>query len=194
METKTIIFIGPQGSGKGTQIKKVTNHLNQTDKEVICLQTGELFRAMMKQSSLTAGLVKMIMESGNLVPNWLVVATVANELKDRLKAETHLLFDGFPRNLEQADALEDIISFYKRTELTVVYLDISEAIIRQRLEDRLRSDDVKQIIDRRLELYHRYTKPVIDYYKNRSKTNFVGVDGTGSVEEVYKNIKAVLDS
>ena len=148
----------------------------------------------MDRGSLTAGLVKVIMESGNLVPNWLVIAAVSDELKDRLKAETHLLFDGFPRNLEQADALEDIISFYKRTELTVVYLDIPEAIIRQRLEDRLRSDDVKQVIDRRLELYHRYTKPVIDYYQNRPKTNFVKVDGTGSVEEVYTDIKAGLNS
>ncbi len=190
MDSQTVIFIGPQGSGKGTQVKKLADYLSGDGQPIIHLQTGQLFRDMMEEDTLTAGRIRVLMERGDMVPNWLTTAVVVKELEERLTDKTHMLFDGFPRNLEQASVFEDIISFYERTKLTVVYLEVSEAVLEERLKGRGRNDDTDAVIDRRLKLYYRLTEPVVAYYKERANTDFINIDGTCTIAEIQDTIKA----
>ena len=159
-------------------------------RSVLHLQTGQLFRDMMQGETLTAANVRLLMEQGDMIPSWLTTAVVATELKEHLTDKTDLIFDGFPRNLEQASLFEDIVSFYQRPKLTVVYLNVPEAVLRERLKGRSRSDDVGEVIDRRLKLYYRLTEPVVSYYKERTNTYFIDIDGTSSIMEIHNTIKA----
>ncbi len=193
MDTKTIIFIGPQGSGKGTQVELLIKALEGSGaQKVLNLQTGKPFREMMERGSYTATRVKSLMNNGLLVPDWLTDAMVARELESALADDMHIIFDGYPRNLAQANVLEDMLAFYGRTDLFVVWLDTPESVVRERMMGRGREDDTEEAIDTRLALYKEMTEPVIEYYKKRVGTNFVTVDGSDSIESVQGAIKTGL--
>ena len=83
-----------------------------------------------------------------------------------------------------------MVSFYQRPKLTVIYLNVPEAILAERLKGRGRSDDKDGVIGRRLQLYYRLTEPVVAYYKERANTEFIDIDGTDTIAEVHDAIKA----
>ena len=193
METNTIIFMGPQGSGKGTQVELLKGRFEEDGKSVIHLQTGQPFRDMMERGSFTADRVKALMNSGQLVPDWLTDALVARELEEKLTEETVMILDGYPRNLAQASVLEDMLAFYGRSQLAVVYLDTPEEVVKERMLCRGRSDDTEEAIEQRLSLYKEMTEPVVQYYKERKGTNMIIVDGGATIEAVQGDVIAKLD-
>ena len=194
METKTIIFIGPQGSGKGTQVKKLINYIKSQDnsKTFLEVQTGKSFRDLAEGESYTSFRIKDILNNGGLVPNFLTQAIVVNQLIRDLSSETHLIMDGFPRNLEQARFIDDLLAFYLRENISVVYLDTPDDVVRKRMLARGRSDDTEVSINERLRLYTEMTEPLLDYYRSRGNTEFVTVDGAKTVMEVQEAIKVGL--
>ncbi len=192
METQTIIFMGPQGSGKGTQVDLVKQALEANNASVLHLQTGQPFREMVSKDTYTAKQIVATINSGALVPDWITNAIVAKELEEKLTEDTTLIFDGFPRNLEQANVLEDMLAFYNRNEIAVVFLDTAEAVVRERMKGRGRDDDTDEAIDKRLAAYREQTEPVVDYYKQRVGTDMIIVNGADTIETVAAEIKAQL--
>lgn len=191
METRTIIFIGPQGSGKGTQIEKLKTVLEKKDSSnrVVDIQTGRRFRALaQKKEGYTENHVGETLDSGTLQPLFLSVVLWGDAMREKLDTKSHLIIDGFPRIVAEATVLESALDFYQRKELTIINLDTPEEVVRKRMEERAREDDTPDSIEERLTWYREETLPVIGYYRNRLDTAVIDVNGAGTIDEVHEEI------
>ena len=195
MKQKTVIFLGPQGSGKGTQANLITEYLCKVDpnRPVVDMQTGRVFRELAKEDNATGRRVKGLLDDGKLIPDFLTQVIIIEEFTRRVTKESHITFDGFPRNIAQAKFLDEALNFYNREDLVVVHLDTSDKVVRERLKGRGRIDDTDELINERLRLYAEVTKPMIEYYKERSNTTFTQINGALPIKTVTKNIIDALD-
>jgi len=191
MEIQTIIFIGPQGSGKGTQIEELIKNIKEigTDKNIVDIQTGRRFRALAaKGEGFTEQHVSKSLDSGVLQPLFLSVVLWGDAMREKLDDESHLLIDGFPRTVPEAVVLESALKFYRRDKITIVNLNTSEKVVRARMEGRARPDDTEDSIEERLRWYREETLPVVEYYRERENATVVDVDGTLTIPEVQQQI------
>lgn len=196
MEPKTVIFIGPQGSGKGTQIEKLTSVLKEKDpiRRVVDIQTGRRFRSLAaKYETFAERKISDTLDMGALQPNFLTYILWGQAMLDQLDPISHLLMDGFPRTLQQAKVLEEALAFYERTHLHIIDLDTPEEVVRKRMLSRARTDDSEESIETRLRLYREDTLPVLTYYRRRPDTTVHDLDGTDSIEGVHQQILKALD-
>jgi len=189
---KTIIFLGPQGSGKGTQVGAVCDYLTRLDLVVAKVETGKPFRELSARGGYAATRVRDYIEVGQLVPSVITNALVVRELLDTVALETHLVLDGYPRDLAQATILEEALQFFERTEVMVIHLDTPDDVVTARMLGRGRSDDTETAIAERLRLYHALTEPVVAYYRKRPATTFVTINGALPIAEVTEQIIAHL--
>jgi adenylate kinase len=195
-EPLTVIFIGPQGSGKGTQIELLSRVLRTQipQRRVVDIQTGRRFRALAaKGEGFTERKMHETLDSGILQPLFLSVVLWGDAFHHHVDPECHLLIDGFPRTVNEARVLESALTFYDRKELIVVNLATDETVVRGRMENRARPDDTPQSIEARLAWYRDETLPVLAYYKERMHTTIVTCDGTESIEEVHHAITKALN-
>jgi adenylate kinase len=185
-----IVFIGPPGSGKGTQSKRLIQHLG-----IAHLSTGDLLREAKASGSSLGRLAADYMDHGRLVPDQLVLAMVKEKLADPL-FKKGCLFDGFPRTLPQARSLDELLA-KRGTPLDVALelrADVNELTARmlRRASQEKRVDDNPQTIAHRMEVYRQQTEPLIDYYRFQGVLK--PIDAMGTPDEVFECIKAVLAS
>ncbi len=196
MQTKTIIFIGPQGSGKGTQIAKLDAVLKEKDSahRVVDIQTGRRFRAMAASGEgYTEKHVAETLNDGVLQPLFLSTVLWGDAMKTHVDEDCHLLIDGFPRVVDEAKVLESALAFYHRDQIDIINLDTPEDVVRGRMEGRAREDDTAESIEERLRWYREETLPVVDYYRQRPGTKVHDIDGTLSIDEVHTEILKALE-
>jgi adenylate kinase len=196
MKPVTVIFVGPQGSGKGTQIEKLYKVIAERDpaRRVVDIQTGRRFRALAaKRETYAERKIALTLDSGALQPDFLTHILWGEAMLGQLDPKSHLLVDGFPRTVTQAHVLEDGFKFFDRVDVQVVNLDTPEDIVRARMQERARADDTPESIEKRLQWYREDTLPVLDYYRNRPHTLVHNIDGTASVDEVHAQILAALN-
>ena len=196
MQPTTIIFIGPQGSGKGTQIERLYSVIAEKDpaRRVVDIQTGRRFRALAaKRETYAERKIERTLDSGALQPDFLTHILWGQAMLDQLDPKSHLLIDGFPRTVHQAEALEDAFDFFERTYIHVINLDTPEEVVRGRMQDRARNDDTSASIETRLRWYREDTLPVLDYYRVRPETTVHDIDGTDSIDDVHKQILTALN-
>lgn len=181
-----IILFGPPGAGKGTQAEKIKTHF-----QLPHLSTGNIFRANIKNETPLGKKVKSILDSGKLVPDETVVDLVVDELENS-KYDDGVIFDGFPRTVEQAKSLDKYLESKDRIIDAFITLDVPEEELVERILSRGegRSDDTPEKIKTRLQIYYDETSPVLNYYKNKGAVEVI--DGVGSVEEIFDRIKDVL--
>lgn len=192
----TVIFIGPQGSGKGTQIEKLDTVLIERDpvRRVVDIQTGRRFRALAARSETFAEKkVAATLDSGMLQPDFLTHILWGEAMLDQLDPKSHLLVDGFPRTVTQAHVLEDALAFFERNNVHIINLDTPEEVVRARMSSRARADDTTESIEERLRWYREDTLPVLDFYRVRPDTRVHDIDGTVTVEEVHEAILKALE-
>jgi Adenylate kinase and related kinases len=195
MQPKTVIFIGPQGSGKGTQIAKLDDVLRGLDptRDVVDIQTGRRFRALATRAEgYTEQHVGQTIDSGVLQPLFLSVHLWADAFTTHVDPNVHLLIDGFPRVVREARILETALEFYERAPLDVINLETPEEVVRERMESRARADDTPESIEARLRWYREETLPVVDYYRERAETHVHDIDGTDSIDGVHQQICTAL--
>ncbi len=195
MQPYTVIFIGPQGSGKGTQIEKLDAVLTKKDptRQTVDFQTGRRFRALaMRGEGYTEEHVASTLDTGVLQPLFLSVLLWADAMSEHLNPDRHVLIDGFPRTVAEAKVLESALTFYERKRVTIINLATPEEVVRGRMIVRARKDDTLESIEARLTWYREETLPVLQYYKNRPDTDVFDIDGTKSIEEVHAEILGVL--
>lgn len=195
MDTRTIIFIGPQGSGKGTQIEKLKTILESKDRRrVVDIQTGRRFRSLAaKQETFAEDKIAETLDTGILQPDFLVSVLWGQAMVDQLDPKSHLLVDGFPRTVGQIPDLEDAFRFFERGQVDIINLETPEEVVRERMHARARKDDTDDSIEERLRWYRKETVPVLDYYRKRPNTKVHDLDGTDSIDGVHNQILKALD-
>ena len=185
-----IIFMGPPGSGKGTQAQKLVR-----ENGWVQLSTGDLFRSHIEASTELGKRVKPILDAGTYVPDDITVEMVRQRLRD-IPKDTRIVFDGFPRTIDQAKAIDRLLGEVGRGLDGVIYLNvprnelIARVITRGKREGR--SDDTARVIVKRLDVYEQNTRPLIDHYKQRGMLR--EVDGTGTVEEIAKRLSEAAEA
>ena len=185
-----LILFGPPGSGKGTQSEYLVDKYG-----LIHLSTGNLLRKEIADKTPLGLEAKNFIDKGQLVPDEVVIGMIDSSL-DLHKNAGGFLFDGFPRTVAQAQALDRLLSL-KKTEIHIVLaLEVSEEELVQRLLNRGktsgRSDDNSESVIRdRFKVYNNETAPVADYYKKAHK--FKSIKGEGSVDEIFTSLRQAID-
>lgn len=196
MQPTTVIFIGPQGSGKGTQIDRLYRIMAEKDpaRRVVDIQTGRRFRSLAaKHETFAERKVAKTLDTGMLQPDFLTHILWGQAMLDQLDPKSHLLIDGFPRTVPQAEVLDNALDFFERDTVHVVNLDTPEEVVRKRMYERARADDTDESIEERLRWYREDTLPVLDYYRVRPDTYVHDIDGTDTIDGVHAQILAVLN-
>jgi adenylate kinase len=175
-----IILLGAPGSGKGTQAAFLIEKHGLTH-----LSTGDMLRAEIAAGSDLGKQAKAIMENGQLVSDEIVIAMIAARLSDK-----GALFDGFPRTIAQAEALDKLLAGRGSQIDAVIELQVGNEEIVQRMLARGRSDDNEATIRQRLAVFEAQTKPLIDYYQKQGKLR--SVDGSGELAAISARIEAAL--
>ncbi|MEP7132796.1 MAG: adenylate kinase [Acidobacteriota bacterium] len=183
-----IIFLGPPGSGKGTQAKLLSERL-----QVPAISTGEILRGAVRAGTPLGLQAKATMEAGELVSDDLMVALIRDRVAEK-DASRGFILDGFPRTVEQAEALDRLLTGNGPGLSMVLNLSVPEAVIVDRLHGRSqeegRADDRPDTILERLRVYHQKTEPLADFYRTRRL--LADVDGMGDVSDISERIDQAL--
>ena len=184
-----IVLFGPPGAGKGTQSEKLIERYNLTH-----ISTGDLFRNHIREGSILGKKAQKYMDEGNLVPDEIVIGMVDEKIKETTNTEG-ILFDGFPRTVAQALALDNLLFFKDNPIDTMVSLKVDEEELKKRLLNRGltsgRPDDQNEDkIANRIAVYNKETSPVADYYRKQDK--YQEVYGVGSIDDIFGNLCKVI--
>jgi adenylate kinase len=185
-----LILFGPPGAGKGTQSAKIIDKYSLTH-----IATGDLFRKHLKEGTPLGKLAQDYMSKGNLVPDQVVIDMVDDKINSSGKI-SGIIFDGFPRTIPQAEALDNLLNSKKAPIKVLIELVVPEDELRLRLADRAakenRPDDAKpEVIENRIKVYRSETAAVADYYKKHNK--YASVIGVGEIEQIFNNICREID-
>jgi adenylate kinase len=184
-----VLLLGPQGSGKGTQAKRI-----QAEYGIPHIATGDMLRAAMADGTELGRRVKPIVDSGQLVPDDLMIELIRERLGEP-DAEAGFVLDGFPRTPAQADALDAMLDEIDRGLSIVFEFQLSDDAATERLLRRSelegRADDEPEAIAKRLALYHEQTEPLVGHYRLRG--NLVGIHADGSIDEVFAEVQEALE-
>ncbi|MCE9501267.1 MAG: adenylate kinase [Leptospira sp.] len=185
---KRLIFMGPPGAGKGTQAKIICD-----DYKIPQISTGDILRNAVKSGTEMGLKAQKFMEAGDLVPDSVVIGIIGERLREK-DCSTGFLLDGFPRTIEQADALGKLLTELGIKLDSVINLAVPDADLVKRLLDRAikegRADDNEETIKNRLANYNSKTLPLLDYY--RKKGSLREIDGLGSMQDIAAKIKKEL--
>ncbi|MCB9231158.1 MAG: adenylate kinase [Bacteroidia bacterium] len=185
-----IVLFGPPGAGKGTQAVNVIEKY-----KLMHLSTGDMLRAAKAAGTELGKRVAAIMDAGNLVSDEIVIALIEERLQQNPDA-AGFIFDGFPRTIPQAEALDALLNANGNPINICVSMAVDEEELVTRLlkraEDQGRADDTREVIQNRIKEYTNKTLPVASYYGKQGK--LANINGIGSVEEIFERISAVLDS
>lgn len=185
---KRLIFMGPPGAGKGTQADIIKDRF-----KIPQISTGEILRSAVKNSTPMGLEAKKFMDAGDLVPDVVVIGIIKDRLAEADCAKGFIL-DGFPRTVDQAEALGKILREMKMDLDAVVNISVPDEELIQRLLKRAeiegRADDNEETIKNRLKNYNDKTFPLIDYYKKASLLK--EVNGVGSMEQITMEILSAL--
>jgi adenylate kinase len=170
-----MVLLGPPGAGKGTQAEKLVEKLG-----IPQISTGDLFRHNITNGTELGLEAKKYLDAGDLVPASLTNRLVDDRLNDADVADGFIL-DGFPRSVEQAEALREMLAKRNLELDAVLEFRVSEDELLQRLKSRGRADDTDEVILNRMKVYRDETAPLLDYYADELKT----VDAVGTMDEVF---------
>ncbi len=185
-----LVIFGAPGCGKGTQSERLIDRFGLHH-----ISTGELLREHISRGTELGKIADSYISKGHLIPDDLMVRVLAHELEEKQeKAANGVIFDGFPRTIPQAIALEKLLKEHGADIHTVVGLEVDEDELVKRMIQRGkesgRADDNIDTIKERLNVYHQRTAPLRDYYKKQGK--YLAVDGNGTVDRIFSDIEKAL--
>ncbi len=181
---KGLIFLGPPGSGKGTQAQILSEAL-----DIPHISTGEMLREAIANQTPLGQEAQTYVDQGELVPDSLLLDLIKERLNEA-DGQKGWILDGFPRNVPQAEFLDKLLQELNKFSEQAINLDVPDEVIIERLLLRGRKDDNEETIRRRLEVYREKTQPVLDYYRQHDRLS--SVDGNRQPEEVTSSLKEVV--
>jgi adenylate kinase len=171
-----LVLLGPPGAGKGTQAIKLSEKLG-----IPQISTGDLFRKNISEGTPLGVEAKRYLDAGDLVPSELTNKLVEDRIEQPDAADGFIL-DGYPRSVEQAQALDEMLKNHNTKLDAVLEFAVSEAELFERLKSRGRADDTEEVIHNRMQVYRDETEPLLEYY---SRNNLQTVDAVGTLDEVF---------
>lgn len=181
---KGLIFLGPPGSGKGTQAQELSEEL-----QIPHISTGEMLRDAIDKQTPLGQKAQSYVDKGELVPDELLLGLIEERLNEE-DAKNGWILDGFPRNVAQAEFLDKLLQKLAKFSEQAINLEVPDEVIIDRLLLRGRKDDNEETIRRRLEVYREKTQPVLDYYRQQDRLS--SVDGNCELQQVTQSLKAVV--
>lgn len=184
-----IVIFGAPGSGKGTQSDKIIAEFG-----VEHISTGEVLRAEIKAGTELGKTAALYINDGNLVPDALIIDMLAATLDKKGKDIKGVIFDGFPRTIAQAEALDTMLEERGQKVNVVIGLEVDDEELIKRIvlrgQTSGRADDNEETAKKRLETYYGQTLPLKDYYVAQGK--YAKINGVGSIDSIYANISAAI--
>lgn len=185
-----LVVFGAPGSGKGTQSAKLIDEFG-----LYHISTGELLRDHIARGTELGKIADSYISKGNLIPDDLMIDILSNELKNNPETAKGVIFDGFPRTIEQARSLNELLARYNSKVHAVVGLDVDDDELIERLLNRGkesgRADDNLDAINNRLKIYHSQTLPLRKFYESQGKYHHI--PGSGSVDSIFDSIVKSLE-
>ena len=185
-----IILFGPPGAGKGTQSEKIIEKY-----DLVHISTGDLFRKHIGEGTKLGKLAQQYIVEGNLVPDELVIKMVEVKINSH-PGVTGFIFDGFPRTVAQAKALDEMLEKQDMPIKTMLALEVEDEELRTRIRLRAKTsgradDQDDEKINNRIQVYKKETIPVAEYYRKQSK--YCGINGIGRIEGIFNDICMAID-
>ncbi len=186
-----LVLFGPPGAGKGTQSAKIIEKYG-----LIHLSTGDLLRAEIAASTQLGLEAKKLMDQGILVPDAVVIGMIENKINEN-KSAAGFIFDGFPRTVAQAEALDQVLAKFGLEISNMIALEVNEEVLTNRLLERGKTsgrpdDQNEELIRKRVQEYTDKTAPVANYYLAQQK--FSGINGIGDIDVIFNEIVSILES
>jgi len=186
-----LVLFGPPGAGKGTQSQKLIEKY-----QLVHLSTGDILRGEITQGTSLGIEAKKLMDDGKLVPDEVVIGMISNKLDNNSTAKG-FIFDGFPRTVAQAEALDSLLASKNEQISGMIALQVEEAELEKRLllrgKESGRPDDANpEIIKKRIVEYNSKTAPVANYYEQQGKLK--NINGVGSIDEIFNDICQVINN
>jgi adenylate kinase len=183
-----IVLFGPPGAGKGTQSENLIKTFG-----LVHLSTGDILRAEIEAGTELGLKAKSLMDQGLLVPDEVVIGMIESKIAVNLQ-DKGFIFDGFPRTVAQAEALDRMLASYQLSISCMINLEVPFEELKKRLikraQEKNRRDDTPEVIEKRIQVYLDNTLPVAKYYENQGKLKVV--DGMGEIDEVFARIQASI--
>ena len=186
MKNIGLVILGRQGSGKGTQCFRLSESYG-----TIHISTGDILRAAVETQTELGKKAKIIMDAGDLVPDEIINAIVAERIEMEDVITSGFILDGYPRTSSQAQALEEELLSSGLSLDLAINLEVPVGEVTQRMLDRSRADDTEEAIKRRLEIYENETAPLLEWFEERN--NLIVVDGLGTEDAVFSRLQDVID-
>ena len=190
-QMKNIILFGPPGAGKGTQAEKLKNKYN-----LVHISTGDVFRRNMSENTDLGKMAKSYIENGELVPDSVTIDMLKEEVNANIQAKG-FIFDGFPRTISQADALDEFLQVKGERINAMIALEVPENILVERILNRGKTsgradDQSEEMIRFRFKEYENKTAILKEHFAKQNK--FFGIDGVGSIDDITDRLTKVIDS
>jgi adenylate kinase len=183
-----LLVLGPQGAGKGTQAARISAEYG-----IPHIATGDMFRAAIKAQTPLGREIEPIYNAGSLIPDDTTIALIRERLSEP-DAERGFVLDGFPRNLTQAEALDEMLAAIGRGLDAILFFDVPDEVGLERALKRAeiegRSDDTPDVIAKRLAIYHQQTEPIVEHYRATGK--LVPLHAARTIDEVWTEITSAL--